>query len=347
MESRKKHKKYQENSANVVFSNKRSENYTIFQKLTNVNSPFFRIVLRLLSITVSFFVIAFIVITITFFLLNSIPGNPLTAGMDDATRQATEIKYGLDQPIGIRYLNYLKGLFSLDFGVSYSLFREQNINDFIWIRFLKSFYIGIFSVALTLLIGIPIGILIGKNPGGFLDNASTLLISFFSSFPTIVFGLVLIFLGRLVGLPFIFNEANFLTYIIPGLTISLGNIIVYIKYIRTELNRELNSVHAKFAYLKGVTKNSFSWKHALKPALFPIAAFLPVVIFGSFLGSLFVEKLFFIPGAGATLTEGIMSKDYNVVLFLIIIYSVITVMSFAIRDVLYELLDPRIRKKRK
>ncbi|WP_036464841.1 ABC transporter permease [Mycoplasmopsis sturni] len=340
---------YNLNQGNVVsFSNKRLTELKFFQKLTAVDSPVIRAFWKLFKIFFEFFVIGFLVIAITFFLINAVPGsNSITAGLDEAARKAIEEKYGLNLPILERFGRYLVGLFHFNFGVSLSLFPGKAISDWIGYRFLNSFYVGIFSVVLTVVIGIPLGIWVGKNPGKFIDNASTVIISIFSSVPSIIFALVLVFLGRLINLPYIFDSKNLLTYILPGLALSLGSIIVYVKYIRTELNRELNSVHAKFAYLKGVSKNRFVWKHALKPSLFPIATFFPAVIFSSFLGSIFIEQIFFISGSGATLLQAIQTKDYNVILFLIIIFAILTILSYATRDILYEAIDPRIRRRGK
>ncbi|MGX9340527.1 ABC transporter permease [Mycoplasma sp. 128] len=339
---------YQLNDNKVHFGSQRNRKMTFMQKMSAIDSPVLRALWKVLKIALEFIIIAFIVITITFFLINLVPGsNSLTSGLDEASRQAIEKKYGLDQPLGLRYLSYLKNLFHGDFGISLSLFPGQNINSFIWSRFYKSFLVGIFSVLLTVGIGIPLGIWVGKNPGKIVDNVSTFFVSIFSSVPSIVFALVLLFIGRLVNLPYIFEEQNFATYILPGLALSLGSIIVYIKYIRTELNRELNSVHAKFAYLKGLSKNRFVWKHALKPSLFPIATFFPAVIFGSFIGSIFIEQIFFIAGSGATLLQAIQSKDYNVILFLIAMFALLTILSYAFRDMLYEAIDPRVRRRGK
>lgn len=339
-------KKYYYDDNLVYFTNNRNKDLSLKDKFLAIDSPFLKTFIRFSKILLEFFIIGLIVITITFFLINAVPGsNTLTAGLDESARKAVEIKYGLNLPIFQRYLNYLAGLFKGDFGISLSLFPGQEINSFIWERFYKSFLIGIFSVVLTVSIGISIGIWVGKNPGGVLDNVSTFLVSIFSSVPSIIFALILVFLGRLIRLPYIFDHKDLFTYILPGLALSLGSIIVYIKYIRTELNRELNSVHAKFAYLKGLSKSRFVWMHALKPSLFPIATFFPAVIFGSFIGSIFIEQIFFISGSGATLLQAIQTKDYNVILFLIVIYSFLTIISYAARDILYEVIDPRIRRK--
>lgn len=309
-------------------------------------SKFMTFVTKSLKLIAEFFLLAWIVITIVFFLINSVPGeSALTVGISTPeAKEAILAKYGLNRPLGVRYGDYLLGIFKGEFGVSTSLRPGVEINDFIWNRSLVSFSVGIFSVLITLVVGIPLGIFVGRKPGGLLDAFSTIFISIISAVPSLVFGLVLLLIGREIGLPFVFDIRSFLTYILPGLSLSLGSIIVYVQYIKVEMNRELNSMHAKFAYLKGATVNRFVWMHALKPSLFPIATFFPFVILGSFTGALFIEQIFQIPGSGALLFEAIISKDYNVILLLVIIYSLTTIIGYSIRDALYQIIDPRIRR---
>ncbi|WP_027120568.1 ABC transporter permease [Mycoplasmopsis lipofaciens] len=337
--------KYILQNAHVDFVGKRRK-MTWYEKMFNPQSSTSKILYNTAKMLIEFLVVAWIVITITFFLINSIPGaTTLTAGLDDSARIAVETKYGLNLPLFQRYLIYIKNIFNGDFGISLSVFPGSEINDFVWIRFYKSFLIGIFSVMLTLVIGIPLGVYVGMNPDKLPDHLATLVVSIFSSIPSLVFALWLLLIGRKMNLPYLFDERNIATYVLPGLALSLGSIIVYIKYIRTELNRELNSQHAKFCYLKGLSKTRFVWTHALKPSLFPIATFFPVVIFGSFIGSLFVEQIFFITGSGGLLLQAITSKDYNIILFMVTLFSLITILSFTMRDALYQIIDPRIRRR--
>lgn len=335
--------------SNIIDFNKgRTTHSSLWEKFLaffNFESTFFKILWKFIKNVVEFFFVAWIVITIVFLLINSTPGEySFTAGLPAAQKAALLKLYGLDLPLWDRYLNYLSGLFSFNFGVSTSLRPGVLINDFIWERFLTSFSVGIFSVFLTVAIGVPLGIWVGKNPGKFLDNASTIVISILSSVPSLIFALLLLIIGQKAKIPFIFNIQDFLTYILPAIALATYSIIVYVKYIRYELNNELNSVHAKFAYLKGLSRNKFVWKHALKTSLFPIATFFPAVILGSFIGSLFVEKIFLITGSGGILVNAIQSKDFNIILFLVTVYSILTILSYTFRDILYEVLDPRIRR---
>ncbi|WFQ94696.1 ABC transporter permease [Mycoplasma feriruminatoris] len=334
------HKQY------VDFSNKIKYQVAWHKRIFNIKTPWISSLLRTIWVFVEFLIVAFIVITATFFLINLVPGGTgLTAGLDEAAKAAVEEHYGLNQPLLVRYGIYLYNILHLDFGISLSVFPGEKINDFVWVRFYKSFLIGIFSVMLTLLIGIPLGVYVGMNPDKLPDHIATVLVSIFSSIPSLVFALWLLLLGRSANIPYIFDQANLASYILPGFSLSLGSIIVYIKYIRTELNRELNSQHCKFIYLKGISKRRFVWTHALKPALFPIATFFPVVIFGSFIGSLFIEQIFFITGSGGLLLNAITSKDFNIILFMVTLFSLLTILSYTCRDALYKVIDPRVRKR--
>ncbi|BAP01229.1 oligopeptide ABC transporter permease protein (OppB) [Mycoplasmopsis californica HAZ160_1] len=338
---------YVSNHSYVDFGGRVKPKISKLQNLFNIQSPLVKSLLRFLIIAFEFITIAWIVITITFFLINSIPGSTtLTTGLDESAKLAVEARYGLDKPLIQRYFLYLNNLLHGDFGISYSVFPGQNINDFVWIRFYKSFLIGIFSVMITLGIGIPVGVWVGMNPDKLPDHIATVVVSVFSSIPSLVFALWLLLIGRALGIPYLYVETDLATYVLPGLALSLGSIIVYIKYIRTELNRELNSQHAKFCYLKGLSKSRFVWTHALKPSLFPIATFFPVVIFGSFIGSMFVEQIFFITGSGGLLLHAITSKDYNIILFMVTLFSLITILSYTCRDALYKAIDPRVRRRR-
>ncbi|MBU4689983.1 MULTISPECIES: ABC transporter permease [Mycoplasma] len=339
--------KITEKASYVDFTGKLKPKISKFASIVNIQSPLAKSIIRFFIMAIEFLTIAWIVVTITFFLINSIPGSTtLTAGLDESSAKAIEATYGLDKPLVERYFIYLKNLTHGNFGISYSVFPGQDINDFVWIRFYKSFLIGIFSVMLTLLIGIPVGVYVGMNPDKLPDHIATIIVSIFSSIPSLVFALWLLLIGRAINIPYLYVETDLATYILPGLALSLSSIIVYIKYIRTELNRELNSQHAKFCYLKGLSKSRFVWTHALKPSLFPIATFFPVVIFGSFIGSMFVEQIFFITGSGGLLLHAITSKDYNIILFMVTLFSLITILSYTCRDALYKAIDPRVRRSK-
>lgn len=319
---------------------------SFWEELFSKDSVILKFLWKLFKIVLEFIVVTWIVITLVFFLINSTPCElGILTGLSEAQKKAELAKYGLDLPLIQRYFNYLWHFINLDFGISLTLRPRVDINSFIWQRFLTSFSVGIFSVFLTIAIGVPLGIFVGKNPGKFLDNFSTVAIAVLSSIPSLVFSLILLIIGKATKIPYVFDFQDFATYVLPAIALSIGSIVSYVRYIRYELNNELNSMHAKFAYLKNLTRNRFVWTHALKASLFPIATFFPGVVLGSFVGSVFVEKIFLIAGSGGILIDAIQAKDFNIILFLVSIYSLLTIISYTLRDISYELLDPRIRRK--
>lgn len=311
-----------------------------------VRNKWFRWGASFTKIIVEMLIITWIIITMTYFILEAAPGKPsLASGVPDSVAKGIEHKFGLDQSTSKQYWTYIGGLFQWNFGISISLFPGVEINDFIWQRFGTSLLIGIISLALTIFIGIPLGVWAGKNPGRVMDATSTILISVLISLPSMIFGILLLLLGRSVGLKYIYQGDDVSTWIIPALALALPSIVSYVRWIRTSLNEELKSQHAKYAYLKGVSKNRFIWKHALKPALFPIATYFPFVLLSSFMGALFIERIFMIPGSGFLTMDAAQSKDIYIILFMSLISSVMTILSFYLRDWLYIILDPRLRRK--
>ena len=292
-----------------------------------------------------FIFVAWAVLTIVYFLINSIPGsNQMTAGLSDTQKHVMEVKLGLDKPLIIRYFTYLGHLLTGDLGISTSFRPGVPINDFLWKRFLVSFSVGSIAMIVTLIIGIPLGVLVGRSPGKLMDASASFIIAIMISIPGVVFGLLFLLMGKGLGIPYVYDSKQFVTWILPALALGILPSTTYIRYIRTGMNQEINSMHAKFAYLKGASRTRFVIRHALKPALFPVVTFLPMAILSTFLGGIFIERYFQIPGSGGLLISAIQTNDYNIILILVTIYSAMTVAAYSIRDVMYKVMDPRMRR---
>lgn len=320
--------------------------YDPLLKIIHPNSILMKVFISAIKILIEFLVISFIVIAIIFILISSIPGeHPAVSGVNsDIQKKAILANEGLDRPIVEQFFKYIGNLFTFKFGKSYVLRPNLQINEFIFQRFFTSFSVGIFSVIASIALAIPLGIWVGKKPGSLRDVVSSFIISIILSVPSIIFALILIFIGTKVGIPFVFDAKDASSYFLPIVALSLTSIVIIMRYIRVDMNNELNSMHAKFAYLKGVSKSRFVWVHALKPSLFPVSTYFPAMFLSTFTGAFFVENIFSIPGAGSTMFEAIMSKDYNVLLFIIVISSIMTIISFLLRDITYVLFDPRLRR---
>ena len=307
---------------------------------------FWAFTIKFLFTVLEFLILATIILTISFFLIDSAPGKPsISSSLNGPSAAAVEAKYHLNDPAINRLLTYLGGLFRLDFGVSLSIFPGVEINDFVWERFGTSTLVGSLSLIITIVLGIPLGVWAGRKITGFSSLVSSLFIAIMISIPSMVFGLILLLLGRSMGLPYIFEQTNMLTWLIPAIALALPSTITYIKYLRTTMNQEISSQHAKFASLKGISRRSFIWRHALKPSLFPIATFFPFAILAVFSGALFIEKIFLIPGAGFLTLQAAQTKDVYVLLFMVLAFTLMTILAFKLRDWLYTVLDPRLRRR--
>lgn len=294
-------------------------------------------------IILSFMVVAWIVITITFLLIHSLPGSAITGNLDDQQRHLLEIKYGLDKSLFSQYWIFIGNLFKGDLGTSITVDAGTPITDFLWKKMAVSFKIGAIALLLGVSVGILLGIVIGIKPGGWADNLGTIFISLGIAIPSFVAALLLVLFGKEIGIPFIYDRHNMLSILLPAIAMAVTTVIVYMRYIRVEFSEQFSSQHYKFMKARGVGKMRFIFRHALKPALFPVVSYLPGALLGTFVGSMFVEGIFGIPGSGGLMLDAINSKDYNIVQALVVLYTGMTVISFILRDIMYRLLDPRVR----
>lgn len=301
--------------------------------------------LSALLLLLEIFVISLIVITIVFLIMSVVPGaNSISAGITDKDlKEVIEHKYGYDKDVWHRYLIYLGNIFKGDFGISTSIMPNQEINSFIWERVGTSMSIGLSSLLISYGIGFPLGLFIGQRQGKAADTIASAFTALIISIPSIVFGLVLLIFGRSVGLPYIFDKENITSYLLPMIVLVLTGTVGIMKFTRVQVVAEINSQYAKLAAVKGVKKRRFIWVHAIRPTSFLIISGFPAAIMGTIFGSMFIETIFQIPGTGAMLISAITTKDINVIMFIVILLTIITVISFRLRDVLYRLLDPRMR----
>lgn len=303
-----------------------------------------KISLKSLLVITEIFVISFIVLTIVFFLMSLMPGsNSLTSGLDPEHKAIIEHKYGYDKSVGFRFLLYIKNIFHGDFGISTSILPNNEISVFIWKRIGTSMSIGIVALILSYAIGFPLGLYVGQRQGKPIDTAASIFTAIFISIPSIVFSLVLLIIGRAIGMPYIFDKSNLATYTLPLLAIVITGIAGVMKFTRLQVVNEMNTQYARLAKVKGVSRRRFIWMHAIKPASFLVVSNLPSAFLGTIFGSMFIEVIFQIPGTGAMLFTAISAKDINVIMFVVIMLTFITVVSFRLRDVIYVMLDPRMR----
>jgi oligopeptide transport system permease protein len=289
----------------------------------------------------------FIIVTITFFLMRAAPGGPF----DQEQALAPEIKanleraYGLDQPVWIQYGRYLKSLLHGDFGPSFK-YKDFTVTELIGQGFPVTLQLGIMAIALALLLGIPLGIFAALHHNSAADTATMSLAVTGIAIPSFV---VLPFLGLLFGvylhwLPVAGWESGSLRHLaLPVIALALPPLAYVARLTRGSMLEVLQSHYIRTAFAKGLPLHSVIFRHALKPALAPVASYLVPAVASILTGSLVVETISGLPGIGRYLVQGAINRDYTLVLGMVIIYSALLILMGLLVDLLYAWLDPRVR----
>ena len=275
------------------------------------------------------------------------PGSPfndekLTADQ----RTALYAKYGLDKPVLVQFFKYVGNMFHGDFGVSYKISKNTPISVLIAQRLPVSCRIGVQAVLLGAVVGMLLGILAAIKHRTAWDTLATIVSVIGVSVPSYVFALALSyqFGFKWKIFPMLFTTSSpIYSSILPSISLSMFTMASIARFTRTEMLEALGSEYMQLAESKGL----YGWKliarHALRNTLIPIITVLAPLIVDLMTGSLVVEKIFAIPGVGSLLVTAIQSNDYNVVISLSFIYSAMYIGIMLIVDILYGVIDPRIR----
>ncbi|MGL5414210.1 MAG: ABC transporter permease [Clostridium sp.] len=295
----------------------------------------------------------FVVITATFFLMNSMPGNPVSSQAKKLPKdvaEAMEKKYGLDKPIGERYVIYLKSLLKGNLGESF-VTPGVTVNEKIKENFPASARIGIGAVCVGLVIGVILGVIAGFKKGTFIDFGVMLVAILGVSIPSFVLAtLIQAFLGGKAGIPIAgwYDSATpflerFKFTILPTIALCFGGIATYSRYMKTSVLDVIGQDYILTAKAKGLSFKDISLKHILRNSILPIITILGPQIATIITGTVVIERIFAIPGIGNALIDAIYTKDYNVIMGLTIFFSALFILSILIVDILYSLIDPRIK----
>ena len=284
---------------------------------------------------------------VLFILLQLMPGSPFNdEKLSDDQRAVLYEKYGLDQPIIVQFGKYVANLCRGDFGVSYTISKNTPISQLIETRLPVSIKVGGQAVALGALVGLILGIIAALKHNTIWDNISTLISVIGVSVPSYVFALALsyTFGFKLKIFPMLYaDKTPFASSVLPSIALSMFTMASIARFTRTEMLEILDSDFMLLAESKGITGWRLIVRHALRNALIPIITVLAPLIVDLMTGSLVVEKIFSIPGVGSLLVTAIQSNDYNVVIALSFIYSAMYIGIMLVVDILYGIIDPRIR----
>lgn len=298
-----------------------------------------------LSRTLTGVFVIFAVVTITFFLLRILPGGPFDAEkkLPPQIKKNIEAKYHLDEPVWKQYLAYLRNLSTGDFGPSYK-YIDRSVNEIIGETLPVSVELGFASLILAVTLGCAIGIVSATKPGGAVDFASVSVATALVSVPTFVTGalLIYVFSVELRWLPAALwgSPAH---AVLPALTLAAGPAAYIARLIRASMLDTSRALFVRTARAKGLSGFTVVTKHILRNALIPVVTVLGPITAFLVTGSFVVEHIFAIPGTGRFFVMAVSNRDYPLVMGITIVYTIILVLANLIVDVLYVILDPRIK----
>ncbi|MDF2628008.1 MAG: binding-protein-dependent transport system inner rane component [Symbiobacteriaceae bacterium] len=312
--------------------------------------------LRFLSRRLGFMVIALVFVSLlTFILMHMAPGNFLDAkrissGDVSGDEQASvdviaemEKRYGLDKPLYIQYLTYMKGMATWDMGPSFQ-FPQMDIQEIIAKAFPVSLTLALFSVALSIIIAVPLGILAAVKQNTVWDYCSMFLSMIGNSIPAYVLAvfLILFFSLKLHWLPTAgWTEPKHV--IMPVLALGLGSVGGIARYMRTSMVEALRQDYIAAAWAKGGSFTRVVLGHALRNSLIPLITVVGPQLARLMVGTVFIESMFRVPGLGSYFTLAANTRDFPLLMTSSVFFAFVIMMMNLVVDLMYGFLDPRIR----
>jgi len=287
----------------------------------------------------------FFVITITFFLMKAIPGDPFASEKmpNPEVRAAMMAKYGLDKPLLTQYVIYLGNFIRGDFGVSYTK-AGLTVNKVIGDGFPYSLAIGIYASLLVVFAGILFGAICALRQNKLIDRIFMVLATIGATIPSFVLATGFLFLfSKTLGLVPPFGVDSAKGYIGPVLVIGAFPLSFITRLTRTSLLEIQQQDYIRTARSKGISEFKVIYKHAMRNALLPVVTYIGPMVASIVTGSFVIEKVFGIPGVGSLFTTSIVNRDYPLIMGITVFFAILLVLSVLIVDFVYVLVDPRIK----
>jgi oligopeptide transport system permease protein len=285
----------------------------------------------------------FIISAITFFSMHAIPGDPFTSekAMPADVRAAMMARYNLDKPLGEQYALYMKGLMTGNWGISMKNGRE--IWTTISTRFAISAKLGLMAALVAIVVGIVLGCVAALNRNKLADRLIIFFTTLFTAMPSFVFGtlLLLVFCLQLKWVPVWQQGSN--NFVLPVIALSAYPMAYITRMTKTSMLDALSQDYIRTARAKGVKPVWVLFKHALRNALIPVVTYVGPMIAYILTGSMVVENIFTIGGLGSQFVSSITSRDYTLIMGTTIFLAVLMVVANLLTDIVYTLVDPRIR----
>ena len=287
------------------------------------------------------------VATLTFFLMNMVPGGPFLSekAISPQATAALEAKYGLDKPLWQQYLTYMAGASHGDFGDSLKQ-RGRTVMDIITMKFPVSARVGGVSVLVALLLGVPLGCIAALKRGKFLDNLISVVSTCGIAVPSFVIcTLLLYFFGvRLQILPTM-GLTSWKHYVMPVMALAFYPTAYIMRLMRSSMLDVLGQDYMRTAKAKGLAGGKILFKHALRNAILQVITYVGPLLAYTVTGSFVVEKIFTIPGLGGEFISAINGRDYTLIMGTTIFLATLIILMNVVVDIVYKIVDPRIKLK--
>lgn len=287
-----------------------------------------------------------IILTVVFVLLRQMPVEGYFDNydkMDEGMVAAGLAKLGLDQPLHKQLLSFFRRLLQGDLGTSSRYSVGVPIADIIAQKAPISIMLGVLSMALALLLGIPLGAAMARSQSGFWDRFGTAFIVFVNAVPAAVYYICLQAYGSsFLNVSMLFDRSDLRTWILPVFSMALGNIAYYAMWLRRYMVDENNKDYVKLARVKGVKESHITMRHVFRNAFVPMIQYIPTSLMYTVCGSIYIESLYSVPGMGGLLVDVINRQDNPMVQAIVMIYSCIGIVGLMLGDMLMVLFDPRI-----
>jgi oligopeptide transport system permease protein len=289
----------------------------------------------------------FLVVTAAFFMMRAAPGSPF----DSDRKLSPEIernimaRYGMNKPLGEQYVDYIGGVLHGDLGPSLK-YKNKTVVEILQENYKPSLRVGGLAILLASVVGVSLGVLAALRQNRSVDYGVMTVAILGVCIPTFVTApmLVLVFASKLGWLPSAgWNDGAWQNIVLPVTVLALPQIAIISRLTRAGMIEVLHSNYVRTARAKGLPESRIVAKHALRAAILPLVSYLGPACAGLITGSLVVEKIFGLPGLGKFFVISALQRDYTVVMGMVIFYATLILFLNLIADLLYAVLDPRVR----
>ena len=288
----------------------------------------------------------FLVITVAFFMMRAAPGSPfdMDRKLSPEIERNVMAKYGMNKPLGEQYVDYLADVLRGDLGPSLK-YKDKTVIEILKENYPVSLKIGGFAILIAAVAGVSLGVLAALRQNRIADYGVMTVAIAGVCIPTFVTAplLVLAFASKLGWFPTAGLTGGVSSYILPIVVLALPQVAIISRLTRAGMIEVLRSNYVRTARAKGLPEHRIVGKHALRAAILPLVSYLGPACAGLLTGSLVVEKIFNLPGLGKFFVISALQRDYTVVMGMVIFYAALILVLNLIADLLYAVLDPRVR----